>query len=138
MKAVAAMLKVPPIHTTSIPGVPQTNSIAESRVKIVVRGIRVMLLSAGLPSCYWPFDAKCYAFMRTIVRNGEDSIFAKRHNGEHFTGPSVPFGSLIWAMPSAINGRRRKKFEHTMPGCKWYREFQYVFLDDPADVSFYR
>ena len=41
-----------PAHTTSIPGVPQTNATAESRVKIMVRGIRVMLISAGLPNCY--------------------------------------------------------------------------------------
>ena len=52
VKAVAQMTRPPPIHTTSIPGVPQTNSIAESRVRIMVRGMRVMLLSAGLPNCY--------------------------------------------------------------------------------------
>jgi len=85
--------------------------------------------------------AKYYAFMRTIVRNGEESIFAKRHRGEHFKGPLIPFGALIGAMP--------RKFEPTMqpaiflgyvvqPGCRWYREFLYVFLDDLADMSFCR
>ena len=99
----------PPAHTTSIPGVPQTRSIAESRVKIMVRGFRVMLISAGLPNCYWPFAAKYYAFMRTIVRNGEESIFAKLHEGEHFNGPLIPCGALVRAMPSKIYDRRRKK-----------------------------
>ena len=88
-----------------------------------------MLLSAGLPNCYWPFAAKYYAFMRTVVRNGDESIFAKRHKGEHFKGPLIPFGALVRAMPSAIQEKRRAKFEHTMqpavflgylvqPGCQ--------------------
>ena len=79
--AVRSLPGVPAVHTTSIPGVPQTNSIAESRVKIMIRGIRVMLLAAGFPHCYWHHAARYYAFMRTImVKNGE-SIYAKRHQG---------------------------------------------------------
>ena len=53
------------------------------------------------------------------------------------------------AMPSAIQEKRRAKFEHTMQpavflgyvvqlGCQWFKEYRYVFLDDLADVSFYR
>ena len=80
----------------------------------MVRGIRAMLISAGLPNCYWPFAAKCYAFMRTIVKSREDSIFAKLHDGEHFSGPRIPFGALVRAIPSKIHDNRRKKFEHTM------------------------
>ena len=52
-------------------------------------------------------------------------------------------------MPSAIRDQRRLKFEHTMqpaiflgyvvqPGCKWNREYRYMFIDDIADMSFYR
>ena len=147
--AVHGMPGPPIVHTTSIPGVPQTNGIAENRVKIMIRGIRVMLLSAGLPHCYWPYAAKYYAFMRTVVKKGSESIFAKRHKSEHFQGPLIPFGALIRAMPSAIQDGRRLKFEHTLqpaiflgyivqPGCRWYREFCYVFLDDIAGMSFYR
>ena len=115
----------------------------------MIRGIRVMLLAAGLPHCYWPFAAKYYAFMRTIIVKNDDSIYAKRHNGDHFEGPRIPFGALVRAMPSAIHDNRRMKFDHPMqpavflgyivqPGCKWYREFVYVFLDDIAQMSFYR
>ena len=147
--AVRSLPGVPAVHTTSIPGVPQTNSIAESRVKIMIRGIRVTLLAAGLPHCYWHHAAKYYAFMRTVVKKGNASIFAKRHGSEHFQGPLIPFGALIKAMPSAIQDGRRLKFEHTLqpaiflgyivqPGCRWYREFCYVFLDDIACMSFYR
>ena len=93
-----------------------------------------MSLSAGLPNFDWPFAARYYAFMRTIMRTGEDSIFAKRHDGEHFHGPLIPFGALIRAMPSAINKERLRKFEPTrqpavflgysvQPGCRWFREF---------------
>ena len=52
-------------------------------------------------------------------------------------------------MPSKIHDHRRKKFEHTLqptvflgyvvqPGCAWYRKYRYVFLDDLAEMSFYR
>ena len=73
--------------------------------------------------------------MRTVVQNGEESIFAKFHEGEHFPGPRIPFGALVHAMPSKIFDRRREKLEPAMqptvflgyvvqPGCTWYREFR--------------
>jgi len=78
--------------------------------------------------------------MRTIVKSGEESIYAKLQDGEHFSGPRIPFGALVRATPSKIHDKRRKKLEHTMqpavflgyvvrPGCAWYREFRYVFLE---------
>ena len=49
------------IHDTSCPGVPQTNGTAEGKVKKMVNGTRVALPTAGLPHCYWPLAAQCYA-----------------------------------------------------------------------------
>ena len=129
LAAVQSMPGPPIVHTRSISGVPQTNSIAKSRVNIMIRGIRVMLLAAGLPHCYWPFVAKYYAFMRMVIVTNETSIFARRHGGKNFQRPLIPFGALIKAMPSAIHDHRRMKFESPMqpavflgyvvqPGCK--------------------
>ena len=78
---------------------------------------------------------------------GNESIFAKRHGSDHFKGPLIPFGALVKAMPSAIHDGRRLKFDHTLqpavflgyivqPGCRWYKEFCYMFLDDVAGMSF--
>lgn len=100
---------------TSIPGVPHTNRIAENRVdKHMIRGIRSMLLSAGLPNRDLPFTAKCYALMRTAIKNGDQSIYARRHGLGHFDGPLIPGGALARAMPSAIHHTRRAHFGHTM------------------------
>ena len=41
-------------HRTSAPGIPQTNTLAEGRVKIVVYGTRTALSNAGIPCCDWP------------------------------------------------------------------------------------
>ena len=46
------------LHIKSIPGIPQTNGMAESMVGIVLNGARVLLMAAGLPSCFWPFAAR--------------------------------------------------------------------------------
>ena len=99
--AVRCMSGPPIVHTTSIPGVPQTNSIAESRVKIMIRGIRVMLLSVGLPHCYWPFAAKNYSLMRPVVINDGESIYAKRHSSDHFSGPLVPVSYTHLTLPTS-------------------------------------
>ena len=49
-------------HRTSVPGVPQTNSLAEGRVRIVVYGTRTALGNAGLPSCFWPYASRHFCF----------------------------------------------------------------------------
>ena len=43
---------------TSTPGMPRTNAIAESKVKLVINGSRSLLLQAGLPSRFWHYAAK--------------------------------------------------------------------------------
>jgi hypothetical protein len=45
---------------TSTPGMPRTNAIAESKVKLVINGSRSLLLQAGLPSRFWPYAAQAF------------------------------------------------------------------------------
>ena len=45
---------------TSTPGMPRDNSIAESKVKLVINGARSLLLQAGLPSKYWPYATQAF------------------------------------------------------------------------------
>ena len=47
---------------TSTPCIPQTNSLAEGRVRIVIYGARSALGNAGLPSAYWPYAARHFCF----------------------------------------------------------------------------
>ena len=79
-------------HDTSIPGCPQTNSIAESRVKRVIRGVRSLLLGAGLPHCWWPVAARCYAFLHNVVKgHKEDKTKWEKMHGEPFNWAVHPF-----------------------------------------------
>ena len=66
-------------HETATPGIHQTNSIAESKVKKVIAGTRVALLQAGLPACFWPFAAEHYAFTCTVHENEAQPAFFNRH-----------------------------------------------------------
>jgi len=73
MAGVRAMPGGGPVHTTSVPGCPQTNSIIESRVKRVIRGTRALLHAAGLPHCWWVFAAKCYAHLHNLAAYGDEA-----------------------------------------------------------------
>ena len=42
----------------STPGMPRTNAMAESRVKLVLQGTRAALRQAGLEAWYWPYVCK--------------------------------------------------------------------------------
>ena len=89
------------VHDTSCPGVPQTNSIAEGKVKKMVNGTRVTLPTAGLPHCYWPLAAQCYAHHYNTKGKTGTSPWEKRHQGP-FHGECFPFGCLVDFIPSPI------------------------------------
>ena len=94
-------------HETSTPGIHQTNSIIESKVKKVVTGTRVALLQAGLPACFWPFAAEHYAFTCTVHENEAQPAFFNRH-GRYFKGPLTPFGADVTMIPSPLQPQPRK------------------------------
>ena len=41
--------------------------------------------------------------MRMVVIHNGESAYAKRHKSDHVSGPLIPLGALIKAMPSARN-----------------------------------
>ena len=92
---------------TSTPGMPRTNSIAESKVKLVINGARCLLLQAGLPSKFWPYAVRafCNGINFKLV-DGESCYFRRRN--EHFHGKTIPFGCLIDYFPTKRTYRKNK------------------------------
>ena len=145
----AQMLRGPPaVHDNGIPGVHQSNSYAEVRVKQVIHGTRAALLAAGLPHVWWPYAARCYATHCNMTEY-EGSCPMKERRDEAFAGKLIPFGALIQAMPSADRQNPHMKFEAPMQpaiflgyilrdGGRWHGEYIFAFVDDFAGKSFYR
>ena len=52
-------------HTTSTPGRPETNGVAERAVRSVVEGTRTALEHAGLPARWWRYAWKTAVSRRT-------------------------------------------------------------------------
>ena len=70
-----------------------------------------------------------------------------RHK-EAFKGEIIPFGALVFAMPSGISRKRNFKFEAAaqpavflgyvvQDGGKWFGEYVWAFVSDFVDASFY-
>ena len=103
-------------HETSVPGIHETNAIAENKVKKVIAGTRVDLLQAGLPACFWPFAAEHYAFMVTVMENEQQPAYFNRH-GKYFKGPLIPFGAAIDVVPSPLAPKPKKFNPRGCPAC---------------------
>ena len=51
----------------SLPGVPQTNSIAERTNQDVTGMTRTALVAAGIPACFWPYAAPAvFCLIKTV------------------------------------------------------------------------
>lgn len=132
---------------TSISGVPQTNGIAKSRVKKVIRGAQALLLQAGLPHAWWPYAPRCFAAIHNFVTGDDGPPFGHRHGGHLFSGPLIPCGALAHALPSALHNKRNLKCEPTLKpavflgyvvqdGGKWYAEYLWAFVEAFAGRCF--
>ena len=49
-----AFNKVKILAGNAQPGVPETNSLIERANQTILDGVRVVLVQAGLPVCFWP------------------------------------------------------------------------------------
>ena len=96
----SAARKMEWVHSTSTPGMPRTNAIAESKVKLVLHGTRCLLYQAGLPFKFWPYACKCFCVNVNVEIKGGDSAFNRRHKVGHFGGKLIPFGALIDFFPT--------------------------------------
>ncbi|CAE7201943.1 GABBR2 [Symbiodinium sp. CCMP2592] len=102
----------------STPGMPRTNAIAESKVKLVLHGARVALRQAG------------------------QSAYSLRFNGAEFDGQVLPFGCLVdfYPTPARKQTRRSQKDEVVLgdgeeyavpaPGDDGLVEVEFGFDDD--------
>lgn len=118
------------------------------RVLLVIRGTRTLLHEAGLPHCWWPFASRCNAALHNFATTRGACPMAPRHGGAGFSGPLIPFGALVHAMPSGIHRKRNLKFEPPLlpavflgyvvqDGGKSFGEFIWAFVDDLADRPSY-
>ena len=83
----------PVVHST--PGMPRTNAIAESKVKLVLHGVRVALRQAGLEAKFWPYACKRFCFARNIELNNGDSAFQRRYGDPKFDSKDNAFHSDV-------------------------------------------
>ena len=60
------------LHDKSVPGVHESNAIAESAVRRVLNGTRAVLEAAGFEPEWWPYAARTFCFLHnTALRDGE-------------------------------------------------------------------
>ncbi|CAE7806513.1 JNK [Symbiodinium sp. CCMP2592] len=97
----------------STPGMPRTNAIAESKVKLVLHGARVALRQAGLSAKFWPCACKHFCHARNIELREGQSAYSLRFNGAEFDGQVLPFGCLVdfYPTPARKQTRRSQKDE---------------------------
>ncbi|CAE7775556.1 JNK [Symbiodinium sp. CCMP2592] len=92
----------------STPGMPRTNAIAESKVKLVLHGARVALRQAGLSAKFWPYACKHFCHARNIELREGQSAYAMRFDGVEFDGQILPFGCLVDFYPTPARKQTRR------------------------------
>ncbi|CAE7343555.1 JNK [Symbiodinium sp. CCMP2592] len=126
----------------STPGMPRTNAIAESKVKLVLHGAQVALRQAGLSAKFWPYACKHFCHARNIELREGQSAYSLRFNGAEFDGQVLPFGCLVdfYPTPARKQTRRSQKDEVVLgdgeeyavpaPGDDGLVEVEFGFDDD--------
>ena len=94
------------VNDKSLPGVPQTNGLAERMIRMVKEGGRSNLIQSGLPYTWWPWATQHHCAARNIQVVDGDSPYNKRHNNGHCRAIQVPFGALIAFAPTPRAGKQ--------------------------------
>ena len=95
-------------HCTSTPHRSETNGIAERAVRRVKEATSVVLLQSGLNESWWADSMECYAYLRNIhdlLSDGKTPH--ERRFGQPFTGPIIPFCSLVEYYPISAKDQSR-------------------------------
>lgn len=128
---------------------PQTNRVAESRIKKVIHCACTLLHLAGLPHCWWPFAARCFAALHNLADDAGSSPIARRHDGAGFGGPLIPCGALVHSIHSGLHRKRNLKAEPppikpavslgyvVQDGGQWFGEYMWAFVEDSGGRPFH-
>ena len=139
-------------HATATPGRPKTNGKIERYVRTVIEGTTTLLEAAGMQPRFWPLAARAFCFAYNIEQwrqGGTEeaptlvSAWEKRHKGDPFSGPKIPFGALVDFKPSPVEKVKiqEPKFGPKgvpgiflgyvlLPGGKWKGDFLVARLED--------
>ena len=106
-------------HCTLTPHRSETNGIAERAVRRVQEGTSAVLLQSGLNESWLADSMGCFCYLRKIrdlLSDGKTPY--ERRFGQPFTGPIVPFGSLVeYYLISAKDQSRIHQFgKKVLPG----------------------
>ena len=82
-------MKIPIDH--SLPGRPQTNSIAERTNQFILTATSTCLLEAGLPPCFWRTAILCVCHLLNVEPNDDElSAWCKLHGSDFMLANSFP------------------------------------------------
>ena len=74
----------------------ETNGIAERMVRRIKEGTSAVLLQSKLGEKWWADSMECYCYLRNVQDLLSDGKTPReRRFGEPFSGPVIPFGSMI-------------------------------------------
>ena len=127
-------MKIPIDH--SLPGRPQTNSIAERTNQFILTATSTCLLEAGLPPCFWRTAILCVCHLLNVEPNDDElSAWCKLH-GSDFAGKLIPYGARVnYKPPKTREAGQLHKFGpdsipgvfagyHIGPGMHWSRQYK--------------
>ena len=109
-------MKIPIDH--SLPGRPQTNSIAERTNQFILTATSTCLLEAGLPPCFWRTAILCVCHLLNVEPNDDElSAWCKLH-GSEFAGKLIPYGARVNYKPPKTReaGQLHKFGPDSIPG----------------------
>jgi hypothetical protein len=92
------------VHAASAPYCPQSNSIIERRLRLIIEGARTVMIMAGFVAelnlhCWWPVAARYFSFVACFSgppdnkSDFEQSLYFERYQ-KLFAGTLRLFGSL--------------------------------------------
>ena len=67
----------------------------------ITDGVRVLLLEAGLPDCFWVYAAPTFCHMENItIQDDGVSKWSLANNGNEWTADTFPLGCLVYDIPA--------------------------------------
>ena len=95
-------------HWTSTPHRSETNGIADRAVRRVKEGTSAVLSQSGLNESWCADSMECYTDLRNVTDLFSDGKTPyDRRFGQPFTGPIIPFGSLVEYQPITAKDQSR-------------------------------